>query len=550
MGWDSKRRLREIAEKETGASRKDPGGKINVCLAYPNSYYLGMSNLGFTSIYSFLNSYTDVCCERAFLPEGPDDMGDSISVWTVESQRVLADFDLLGFSISFENDYINILKILKAAHIPPLRDERGPGYPLLFCGGFAPTLNPETVAEIFDFIVLGDGEGPVEGTLDLLRQGMGSKEEFIRKLPSVQGVYTPSSSSPMYDSTGGLIGIDGLHEGVVPSSSDINVYPAFTTVLTPDTEFGDMFLIEIARGCGKHCFFCGVSHRPGKFRFVELDRVKELIKEGLRRRKRIGLVGSAVLDHPHFKEIGKCVLEEGGMISPASVRADKVDEEVAAILGASRLRSAALAPETGDEEVRLKIGKGIEDERFFRAALLLYDKGIKNIKLYFIAGLPGASEESDVAKTVDFVKSLFHYLHHQKRGRGGPKIIVSIGGFVPKALTPYQFAPFPGVERLKSTYKRVKNEMRDVKGTVKIEHDVPKYTYLQALLSRGDRRVSRILGRMNLREDPVRTFRSSPLNPDYFLRERREEEFLPWDGVYPHYRKESLWERYLSIRNR
>ncbi len=549
MGWDAKRRLREIAGGETGASRKDPGGKINVCLAYPNSYYLGMSNLGFTSIYSFLNAYPDVCCERAFLPERPDDMGRPVSLWTVESQRALSDFDLVGFSISFENDYINILKILEAARIPPLRDERGTGHPLLFCGGFAPTLNPETVAEIFDFIILGDGEGPLEEILDLLRKGTGSKEEFILALPSIQGVYSPSSVLPKYDSHGRLTGIRGLPEGVVPSQSDINLHPAYTTVFTRDTEFGDMFLIEIARGCGKHCFFCGVSHRPGKFRWVELERVKNLIKEGLHKRKRVGLVGSAVLDHPHFKEIGKCVLKEGGMISPASIRADRVDEEVASILGASELRSAALAPETGEEELRMKIGKGISNEKFFHAALLLHEEGIRNIKLYFIAGLPGVSEESDVYSTVDFVKGLFHYLHMKKRGKGGPKIIVSMGGFVPKALTPYQFAPFPGVERLKSTYKRLRREMRSVKGNVRIEHDVPKYTYLQALFSRGDRRVSRILGTMNVTDDPVKTFRSSPLNPDYFLTEKGEEEFLPWDGVYPRYGKDLLWERYLSVRN-
>jgi radical SAM superfamily enzyme YgiQ (UPF0313 family) len=548
MSWDAKRHNRELSQGEKGSVSRDPGGRINLCLVYPNTYFLGMSNLGFTSIYSFLNSKRNVCCERAFLPDIPVRQGRSRNVYTVERQRRLPDFHLVGFSLSFENDYFNIIRILRNAGIPPLREERGEEHPPLFCGGFSPTLNPEPLAEIFDFIILGDGEGPLDRILDILHGGFPSKGEFLKSLKSIKGIYLPSLYQPRYDPTGRITGFDGSKDLVSTAVSDINVFPAYTTIFTEKTEFGNMFLIEIARGCVKNCSFCGVSHRPGKFRVLGLDVIRDLVREGLTNRDRVGLVGSAVLDHPDFKEIGRFVLESGGTISPASIRADMVDMDVASILGESALRSAALAPETGSEKMRARIGKAIRDDAFFEAAFLLRNHGVRTLKFYFIAGLPGVSEEEDVEWTLNFVKKLIHHMRVKERATPSLKVVLSFTGFVPKALTPFQFAPFPGTDRLKSTYRELGKQLSRLRLGVKLEHDVPKYTYLQALLSMGDRRISRMLGEMGEEDDPFRWFVTSPVNPEYFVSATKGEDFFfPWDGVFQPYGKERLLKRFTGF---
>lgn len=545
MSWEIKKRLREIAGEEEGSYRKDPGGRINICLVYPNTYYLGMSNLGFTGMYAFLNAKDDVFCERAFASLMSQSAGDSqVPVYSVETQRRVRTFDLVGFSVSFENDYLNVVRILQAEKIPTLRTERGQESPLIFCGGFAPHLNPEVLAQICDFIVIGDGEPPMEQVIALLRESPPSRSDFLESLATIEGIYVPSLYEPGYDSEGAFAGFRGDFKEVEPAVSDLNRYPAHTTVFTRKTEFGDMFLVEIARGCVKKCFFCGVSHSPYGFRCLHKEIIKDLIGWGLEYRKRVGLVGSAVLDHPDFLEIAGFVLDRGGAVSPASVRADMVSEEVADILGRSGLKTAALAPETGDERRRLKVGKGIRNDQFFEASLLLYQKGIANIKLYFVAGLPGSQEEEDVHDTVQFVKKLNHYMRSSRKKKSGPRIIVSMAGFVPKGMTPFQFAPFPGVERLRSTYRNMKKALGKEKW-VKFESDVPKYSYLQALLSTGDRRVSRALATWDGASDALSHFRRSPVNPDYFvMREKFLEETLPWDGTYASYGKENLWQRY------
>lgn len=545
MSWEIKKKLKEIASEEEGIYVKDPGGKINICLVFPNTYYLGMSNLGFTSIYSFLNSRDDVFCERAFAPEPTQSRGKKETpLFTVETQRRINAFDLIGFSVSFENDYLNMVKILAGEKIPLLRAERGEEDPVIFCGGFAPQLNPEILAEICDFIVLGDGEPPLMRILELLRSRGRAKQDFLEAAASIRGVYVPSLYEPHYDSEGTFLGFRGETKGVEPAVADLNRYPAHTTLFTRRTEFGDMFLVEIARGCVKKCFFCGVSHSPYGFRCLDKETVKRLIRWGLQHRKRVGLVGSAVLDHPDFLEIARFVLDGGGAVSPASIRADMVNEDVADVLGDSGLKTAALAPETGDESRRMRVGKGIRDEQFFEASLLLFAKGISNIKLYFIAGLPGTMEDEDVDDTLSFVKKLNHHIRSSRKKTAAPMIIISMAGFVPKGVTPFQFAPFPGIERLRSTYRKLRKAL-GAERWVKFESDVPKYSYLQALLSMGDRRVSRALAAWDGGSDVLRHFRRFPVNPDYFaLREKNPGETLPWDGVYQSYGKSNLWERY------
>lgn len=548
MSRDIKKKLKDITAGEEGIFRKDPGGRINFCLVFPNSYYLGMSNLGFTGMYAFLNSREDVFCERAFASVvHPSVRAFRGPLLTMERQRRLLSFDLIGFSLSFENDYPNMVGMLRAEKIPPLAAERGEESPIIFCGGFAPHLNPEVLAEICDFIVLGDGETPMDEIVGVLRENPPSKRHFLEEAAKIAGVYVPSRYDPLYDGEGSFLGLAGDPPRVEPAVVDLNRHPAHTTVFTRRTEFGDMFLVEIARGCVKKCFFCGVSHSPYGFRCLDKGIIKDLVRWGLEYRNRVGLVGSAVLDHPDFLEIAHFVLERGGAVSPASIRADMVKDDVAEVLGKSGLKTAALAPETGNERRRMKVGKAIRDDQFFDAALLLHQNGILNLKLYFVAGLPGTEEDEDVSDTVQFVKKLMHHMRESRKKTSVPKIIVSMTGFVPKGMTPFQFAPYPGVLRLRSTYGKMRRAIGSLKW-VKFESDVPKYSYLQALLSTGDRRISRVLASWDGQGDVLRHVGESPVNPDYFvLRGKTLEETLPWEGIYGAGDKQNLWKRFRAF---
>jgi len=542
MDWKERKRLLALLENEDGKVIKDPGGRVNICLVFPNTYYVGMSNLGFTTVYSYLNSFRHIFCERAFASVLPGaEFNSCRPVLSLETGRRLDEFDLIGFSISYENDYVNVPLILRASAIPPLRSERDENHPVLFCGGFAPSLNPEPLAEIFDLIVLGDGEPALSAIAEALEKSWVSKDEFLLEISGADGVYVPSLWESGKSPPGGAEGRSKLRPAVV----DLNSHPARTTVFARETEFGDMFLVEIARGCPKKCFFCGVGHRPHGFRTLSLDVLLSLIEEGLEKRDRVGLVGSAVLDHPNFLEIARFVLGRGGKISPASVRADRVTQDVADVLARSGLKTAALAPESGSERIRKRLGKGISDERFFEAANLLFERGIGTLKLYFVMGLPGVDEDEEVESLIDFVKRMLHAVRARRKKDFAPAIVLSLSGFVPKADTPFQFAAFPGIERLKRVFTRVKRESRKIGKNVRCEHEVPKYCYVQALLSLGDRKVSGVLAAYDGETDFLRYFRLSPVNPDYYvMRGKRPDEPLPWDFFTPPAVKQEMWKRY------
>jgi radical SAM superfamily enzyme YgiQ (UPF0313 family) len=325
----------ELLSRETGTVRKDPGGRVSVCLVYPNTYHLGMSNLGFQGIYTLLNERDDVVCERAFMPD-PEDMEEyektRTEVFALESKRPLGRFDIVAFSVSFENDYPNILKVLRMSKIPLESAGRSPRHPLVMMGGACAFANPEPLAEFMDLCFVGEAEEMLEEFMDVYAAS-DSKEDAIRKAVSIEGVYVPQFYEVSY-------GPDGLVSGRTVSEGapevirqryikDISKHPVRASIITPETEFRRMYLVEAMRGCPHSCNFCFAGHVYGPPRRKPLKAIKKEIKVALKQTERVGLISPSLTDYAHALEVLKI---EGVDFSITSLRASPRSAELVALM--------------------------------------------------------------------------------------------------------------------------------------------------------------------------------------------------------------------------
>jgi radical SAM superfamily enzyme YgiQ (UPF0313 family) len=542
---------RELLTQEEGTVRKEWGGKIPICLVYPNTYHIGMSNLGLQLLYRLLNSLPHVVCERAFLPEQKEwreYVRSNTPLLSLESDTPLSQFQIIAFSTPFENDFLNILSILALAKIPLKAEARDQRSPLIVAGGAAITLNPEPLAQFMDLCFIGEGE---EAWIDFLQcfQGVnaGGKEGFLEQAGGIEGIYCPSLYTVQYDDNGFIKDFQP-RTNKIPAKikrrwiKNPSGFPSGSAILTPQTEFKEMFLIEVNRGCPRRCRFCAARAIYLPFRNRTLDTLMEEADIGLQRSKRIGLVGSALGDHPQFTELCAYIIEKGGEISIASIRADAVTDEVAQLLARSGHRTVTIAPEAGTERLREVVAKGLKDEEIFSAAETLAASGIVNLKLYFMIGLPSETSE-DIEGIITLTKGIRH--HMGKGGRRVGEITLSITPFVPKAWTPFQWQPFEEVKILKERIKTIKKGVRKTP-QARMIHDLPKWGYVQALLSMGDRRVGDILLLVHQAQgDWTVALKNSYINPDFWVyREKGKDEILPWDFIDHGIKKGDLWKEY------
>jgi len=534
--------------QEEGTIYKEWGGKTPICLVFPNTYHVGMSNLGFQLLYGILNALPDVVCERAFLPkkEGYEKSGRPLR--SLESNKPLSEFQIIAFSIPFENDFLHVLSILEMARIPLKAGARDQRSPLVVAGGAAVTLNPEPLASFVDLFFIGEGE---ESFLDFLivfqDAGEEGKEGLLGQAAEIEGIYSPALYEARYDERGLLVEFAPLVD-TAPARvkrrwvTDTTLTPSTSTILTPLTEFKEMFLMELNRGCPHRCRFCATRTIYRPFRNRALETLMGEADQGLQRGKRIGLVGSALGDHPGFNELCSYITANGGEISIASIRADSITTERARLLAASGHRTVTMAPEAGTERLRAVVAKGLKDEEIFAAAETLAAHGITNLKLYFIIGLPTETSE-DIEGICTLVKRIKH--HMGKGGRRIGEITLSITPFVPKAWTPFQWQPFEEIKTLKKRIQTIKKGVGKIP-RVRVIHDLPKWGYVQTLLSMGDRRVGDILLRVHeANGDWGATLKSSYINPDFWVyREKGEREVFPWDFIEHGIKKGDLWKEY------
>jgi len=520
---------RERLAAEVHLTARPPrASDLSVCLAYANTYPVGMANLGFQAIYGIL-ARAGVLVERAFLP----DAAPYERIRSLESGRPLSSFDVLAFSISFETDYVHLLDVLAAAGLGLHRDARGPRDPLVVVGGPATFLNPEPIAEFVDLFLIGEGEEMVPEWLDALRDARragGGRAALLEASASIAGAYLPGN-------WGGYASDDPRPAPRVRRRyvARLDDAPTRSQILAPDAVFGDMFLVEASRGCEWGCRFCaaGFMYRPVRHRSAASLRA-DVLDTALTHRKTVGLVGAEMASQPGLAALCREVAERGGRASPSSLKADLIGPELAAALGGTETRSVTIAPEAGSERMRRVINKYLSEDEILRAADLLARGGVAALKLYAMIGLPTETDD-DVLAIAELATKI-----RARLARGVGRITLSINPFVPKPWTPLQWEPMADLKLLRERAQLLRRAAQRIPGA-SLDVESPREAYWQTLLSRGDRRLAPLLVEVHRRggafwpviQEAVRRGGDDACpSPDAFVSRRyAPDETLPWDFI-------------------
>jgi len=485
MEWKEIAIARGRLAKEQGTIIKDWGGRLPIALIYPDTYSVAMSSLGFQTVYGQFNAFPTVVCERAFAEPAPD----GHQPITIETQRPLSDFAVLAFSVTYELDYWNVIWTLSAAGLPPLAAHRDRTHPLVIGGGPALTGNPEPLAEIFDAIVLGEAEPVLPGLVALLLEGIGDdRRHLLKALACLPGVYVPALSDHGGGGGDGALGDQSPGARSQPQypqrqyAADIDAFATTSVVLTRQTEFGDMYLIEVSRGCGRGCRFCLARSITGPVRERSPENLLAQAREGLKYRRKIGLIGAATSDYSRLGELLAGLRRLGARLGVSSLRADSLTPELLQALVESGTRTVTLAPEAGTEALRQRIGKGITERHLRRAAELCRACRVPELKLYFMIGLPGETE-ADVSAIAALAQEMARL--------SGCRTTVSVAPFVPKKQTPFQDMPMLEVPALKQRLSLLQRACRAAGLGYKAES--AEWAAVQYRLAQGDRRLGRVL---------------------------------------------------------
>ena len=550
VSWKLKKLWRERLQRERGNYIFPPGVRSRFALIYPNSYYVGMSNLGLHIIYDILNRRTDTACERFFLPER-DELAEFMKsrqpLFSMETQTPLSMFPLIAFAVSFEMDYFHVLDILSLGQVGLLAAERGDDEPLVIAGGPCATFNPEPLSPFVDAFVIGEGEETMQRFMDTYYEGKNKgfgRAELLRTLAEVPGIYVPSLYEHQYTGEGDL-------QSIVPAEGAplqvkrqwvkcLDDYPGHTVVVTDDTEF-KLYLLETARGCGRHCRFCMAGYCFRKPRNRSLFRLKVEISRAKDFGKRIGFMGAAISDYPAIDELCRCIMQQGMSMSVASFRADSVTETLVASLAQSGMKTLTIAPEAGSARLRRGINKGIEEADVFRTVDLGLAAGIRHFRLYFMIGLPFETE-ADILAIADMVIKI---RSHMREKVSGARLTVSVNPFVPKPFTPFQWLPMAEKAVLEGYIRLLRQAFKSLPDIELLTESV-RESIVQAVLARGDRRTGMALfkaWRQGGAKAFLRAMKDEGLEVARCIyRERQKDEVFPWETVDVGVRRDYLYQ--------
>jgi len=510
MGWEEVKQARHQLSREQGAIIKDWGGRIPIALIYPNIYYVGMSNLGVHAIYRLLNSYNEVACERAFWER--NGKARQLSPLSLESQRPLSDFAVLAFSITYELDYFNVVNILKASGIPLYAADRDERHPLVIAGGPCVIANPLPLSPFFDCLCIGEAESILPTMLPIISEEIrGKRDKLLKTLASLPGIYVPR----YYPGT----------PVVRQWLRNLDDFPTTSTILTPDTELGNLYLIEVERGCNWGCRFCLVNNAFSPMRFRSINKLIDQAKLGLSYRKRVGLVGPAVTDHPQIEELLTRLRQMGAGLSISSLRIKPLTHQVLKKLAEGGAQTITLAPEAGSQRLRRVIKKGFSEDDILESINKVAEQGVKQLKLYFMIGLPSETDD-DIEEIVNLVLKGKNIVD---REQSGTRITLNIAPFVPKAGTPFQWLPMAPLPTLNRRLSLLKSNLAP-KG-IKLKCESPAWSQVQGVLARGDIKLAEVLA--NIEEVSLSGWRKAVekchLDTDFYILQKWDTtQKLPW----------------------
>ena len=521
--------------------RKSHGGRLRIALAFPNTYFVGMSNLGFQTMYKLFNAEEGIVCERVFLPpktELAEQMASGAPLMTLESQTLVRDFDILAFSVSFEWDYTNVVTMLRLAGLAPRATARTHHDPLVMIGGAVTFVNPEPLALFSDVIAAGEGEALVPSLLKAFDTAC-DREELLRLLTLERGFYIPSFYEVEYDEQGRIAAwVPKAGTGAPPvvkkaalKTTDA-VDPPATTIFTPETEFGSRFLVEVVRGCANLCRFCWAGYNYLPVRAFPFDRIMELAERARPHSKRAGLVSIALCDHPQIEDILTGLMKMGFSISPASLRLDDLTPTILRLLRESGERTVTIAPEVGSDRLRRVINKTVTNDEILAAAELIFAAGIENLKLYFMIGLPTETDDDLVAirdLTLQLREKMLAHARH--RGHIG-RIVGSVNPLVPKPGTAYQWLAMEDDKSIDRKIKRLRALTADI-DNVFFNIKSERHSFYQALMSLGDRRVAPVIEAAERNGGQWRAaVAETGIDADFYVfRDRSTDPVLPWDII-------------------
>lgn len=555
MPVQRKRTAPERLKEERGTVRKPWADQIKVVLCFPAPYGVAMANLGFQNIYARLNQEPEVLCERAVFPEPPElqQMEQSgAPLVSLESGRRFSEFEVVAFSVPFEADFVRLVGMLELAGLPLGAAKRGPESPLVMAGGVAISLNPEPVAPFLDLAAIGEAEAVLPEFLRRLRQARergDSRSERLRRLSDAPGIYVPAFYRVEYRADGAIQGresLSGAPEVIRRAAlNDLSGVSTRSRLFAPGVEFGDMALLEISRGCGRACRFCaeGWLLRPPRHR--PLSDLQADLSALVTERTKIGLIAPTLSDFPALLPLVQEILQRGAKLSVSSLRLDDLDERLLQALAASGHRTITLAPEAGSERLRRVVNKAVSERDLLAAAQRIGRAKIPEVKLYFLFGLPTETPAEAAEIPVLVRKMLAALAMGAGKKRFPGTVSLSLNPFVPKPWTPFQWHPMESRKVLEQRLHLIHQELRPL-GQVKISGESPRLAQVQAVFSRGDRRVAELIAAgWQKRGRWSAVMREHPSAVEFYAcRPRSVEEILPWDFVDAGVLKKYLWAEY------